>query len=112
MPPDVCNVAVDTAVAFPVALVSLVIAFAVAVPDDAAGNAVADSESVATAVPGADTVPAVLKTSFPDAPINAVTASVAAFLAAVECVTAMFYVSNFSNHFDGFSFACFRPFNL
>lgn len=89
VPPDVSSVAVATEDALPVALVSLVIAFAVAVPVDAAPNAVADSDSVATAVPGDPTVPDSLNLSLPEAPINAVTASVAAFLAAVECVTAI-----------------------
>jgi hypothetical protein len=83
-------VAVATGDAFPVAFVSLVIAFAVAVPLDASANASADSGSVATAVPGLPTVPVRRNTRLPDAPIKAVTESVAALRAAVECVTAMF----------------------
>ena len=89
VPPEVCNVAVATADALPVALVSEVIALAVAVPEDEAPKAVAESGSVATAVPSAPIVPLVLNTRFPDAPIRAVTASVAAFRAAVECVVAI-----------------------
>jgi len=81
-------VAVATGEALPVALVSAVIALAVAVPVLDAPNAVALSDSVATVVPGADTVPESRKASLPEAPINAVTASVAALRAAVECVTA------------------------
>jgi len=77
--PDVCRDAFATAEALPVALVSDVIAFAVATPLDAAPNAVALSGSVATAVPGAPMVPDSLNTRLPDAPISAVTASVAAF---------------------------------
>jgi hypothetical protein len=83
-------VAVATAEAFPVALVSEVIALAVAVPDEDAPNAVADRGRVATAVPGAPTVPVSRNLRFPLAPIRAVTASVAALRAAVECVTAIF----------------------
>lgn len=66
------------------ALVSLLIALAVAVPDEDVPNAVALKGSVATAVPGDPIVPVSLKTRLPDVPISAVTASVAAFLAAVE----------------------------
>jgi hypothetical protein len=83
VPPEVSSVAVATGEALPVAFVSDVIAFAVAVPDDDAPNAVADSGNVATAVPGADTVPVSLNLRLPDAPMSAVTASVAAFCAAV-----------------------------
>jgi hypothetical protein len=97
VPPEVSSVAVATAEAFPVALVSLLIALAVAVPDDEAPNAVAERLSVATAVPGEPTVPVRRYLSLPDAPISAVTASVAAFRAAVECVTAI--VAYLSNHF-------------
>jgi hypothetical protein len=89
VPPDVSKVAVDTAVALPAALVSLVIAFAVATPVADAPNAVADRARLATDVPGAETVPVKRKRKRPDAPISAVTASVAAFLAAVECVVAI-----------------------
>ena len=84
VPPEVSNVAVATADALPVALVSEVIALAVAVPEDDAANAVADSGSVATAVPGALTVPDRRNFRFPEVPISAVTASVAALRAAVE----------------------------
>jgi hypothetical protein len=84
VPPEVCIVAVATGEALPVAFVSLVIAFAVAVPDDDAPNAVAESGRVATAVPGEPTVPESLKTKLPFDPIRAVTASVAALRAAVE----------------------------
>jgi hypothetical protein len=83
VPPDVSSVAVATAEAFPVALVSEVIALAVAVPDDDAPNAVADSGKVATAVPSEPMVPASRNFRLPLAPMSAVTASVAAFLAAV-----------------------------
>ena len=88
----VSSVALATAEALPVALVSLVIAFAVAVPVALAPNAVADSDRVATAVPGADTVPLSRNLSLPDAAMSAVTASVAAFLAAVLWVTAIFFL--------------------
>lgn len=91
VPPDVSSVAVATAEALPAALVSEVMALAVAVPDDASPNASADNGNVATAVPGAPTFPVSLNLRFPDAPINAVTASVAAFRAAVLCVTAMLF---------------------
>lgn len=92
VPPEVSRVAVATGEALPVAFVSLVIAFAVAVPPDEAPNAVADRLRVATAVPGAPTVPVSRNFSFPDAPINAVTASVAALRAAVLCVVAIFFL--------------------
>ena len=65
-------------------------ALAVAVPVEDAPKAVALNESVATAVPGAATVDGEMRnTSLPDVLINAVTASVAALRAAVECVTAI-----------------------
>lgn len=89
VPPDVCRVAVATAEALPAALVSEVIALAVAVPDELAPKAVADNGNVATAVPGEPTVPVNLRTKLPEVPISAVTASVAAFRAAVECVAAI-----------------------
>ena len=82
--PLVSSVAVATGEALPVAFVSLVIEFAVAVPLDEAPNAVADNGSVATAVPGAPTEPVNLNTKLPLVLINAVTASVAASRAAVE----------------------------
>jgi len=109
VPPDVCSVAVDTAVALPVAFVSAVIAFAVAVPLDDAPNAVALSDRVATAVPGALTVPDVRNTNLPLVPIRAVTASVAALRAAVECVTAILFfllVNYMTNHLYDFNLAC------
>ncbi len=109
VPPDVSSVAVATADALPVALVSEVIAFAVAVPVELAPNAVALSESVATAVPGELTVPVSRNLSFPDAPISAVTASVAAFRAAVLCVTAIAYPSY---QFNGFCLPCGCAFDL
>jgi hypothetical protein len=84
VPADVWSVAVATGEALPVALVSAEMALAVAVPVADAPNAVALSDRVATVVPGADTVPDSRKASFPEAPINAVTASVAALRAAVE----------------------------
>jgi hypothetical protein len=88
VPPDVSNVAKATADALPVALVSEVIALAVAVPDDDAPNAVAERLNVATAVPGDETVDGEMRNlSLPLVLISAVTASVAAFLAAVEWVT-------------------------
>ena len=89
VPPLVSSVAVATGEALPVALVSLVIELAVAVPDEDAPKAVADSERVATTVPGEPTVPARRNFSLPLEPISAVTASVAALRAAVEWVTAM-----------------------
>jgi hypothetical protein len=107
VPPDVCNVAVATAEALPVAFVSAVIELAVAVPVDDAPKAVADKDNVATAVPGADTVPVVRNTNLPLAPISAVTASVAALRAAVECVTAIFVIllfNDMSNHIYYFNF--------
>lgn len=89
--PEVCMVAKATGLALPVALVSAVIALAVAVPAEAAPNAVAEKVSVATAVPGEATeLGEIRKTRFPDVPIRLVTASVAAFFAAVECVTAIY----------------------
>jgi hypothetical protein len=91
VPPDVCRVAAATAVAFPVAFVSEVMAFAEAVPPEEAAKPVADKLRVATAVPGAPTEPARRKTNFPLAPISARTASVAALRAAVEWVVAIFY---------------------
>ena len=89
VPPDVSSVAVATGEAFPVAFVSLVIAFDVAVPDEDAPNAVALNDRVAAAVPGAPTVPVKRSFNLPDAPMSAVTASVAALRAAVVWVTAM-----------------------
>ena len=79
-----------TAEALPVAFVSDVIAFAVAVPLDDAANAVVLSGNVATAVPGTATVLGEMRnTRLPDAPIKSTTAWVAAFRAATECVTAI-----------------------
>jgi hypothetical protein len=73
-----------------VAFVSLEIAAAVAVPPEDAPNGVALNPSVATAVPGdATELGEILNTRLPDAPSSEVTASVAAFFAAVECVTAI-----------------------
>jgi hypothetical protein len=64
--------------------VSAEIALAVAVPDEEAPNAVAEKVRVATAVPGlAIELGEIRKTRLPDVPISAVTASVAAFFAAV-----------------------------
>jgi hypothetical protein len=83
VPAEVCNVAVATGEALPVALVSEVIALAVAVPVTAAGKAVALSDKRATVVPGALTVPVSRKANLPEVLINAVTASVAALRAAV-----------------------------
>ena len=65
---------------------------AVAVPVADAPNAVADRGSVATAVPGAPTVPVKRNFRLPDAPMRAVTASVAALRAAVLWVTAMMFL--------------------
>jgi len=87
VPPDVCNDALATGEALPVAFVSDVIAFAVATPLDDAPNAVVLSGNVATAVPGDPMVPDSLNTRLPDAPMRAVTASVAAFCADVLWVT-------------------------
>jgi hypothetical protein len=86
---DVCSVAVATGLALPVALVSAVIALAVAVPVLEAAKAVVLSDSRATTVPGALTVPESRKANFPEVLISAVTASVAALRAAVEWVTAI-----------------------
>jgi hypothetical protein len=113
VPALVCSVAVATGLALPVALVSLVIALAVAVPVLAAPNAVALNDSVATTVPGAATVPVKRNASLPLAPISAVTASVAAFRAAVEWVTAIlqflqFFFVKVADQFDFLNFArCF-----
>jgi len=87
VPPDVSSVAVATGLALPVALVSLVMALAVAVPVADAPKAVADSGSVATTVPGEPTVPVRRNFRLPDAPMRAVTESVAALRAAVVWVT-------------------------
>jgi hypothetical protein len=90
VPPDVCSVANATGEALPAALASVVMALAVAVPVLAAPNAVALKGSVATTAPGAVTVDGLMrKTKLPLTPISAVTASVAALRAAVECVTAI-----------------------
>lgn len=89
MPPLVSSVAVATAEALPVALVSLVMALAVAVPLDDAPKAVADSGQVAAAVPGDPMVPLVRNLRLPLDPMRAVTASVAALRAATLWVTAM-----------------------
>lgn len=86
VPPEVSNVPVATGDALPVAEESSVIALAVAVPLEEAPNAVAENGRVATAVPGAATIPASRNLKFPDVPIKASTASVAALRAAVECV--------------------------
>ena len=79
-----------TGEAFPAAFVSDVMELAVAVPLAEAAKAVALNGSVATAAPGLATeLGEILNTRLPDVLISAVTASVAAFLAAVECVTAI-----------------------
>lgn len=83
VPPDVSKVAVATGLALPVALVSEEMPLAVASPAVLAGKAVADSGSVATAVPGEPTVPVRRNFKLPDAPMRAVTASVAAESAAL-----------------------------
>jgi hypothetical protein len=88
--PVAWSVANATGEALPVAFVSLEIAAAVAVPLEATPNGVALNPSVATAVPGdATELGEILNTRLPDAPSSVVTASVAAFFAAVECVTAI-----------------------
>jgi hypothetical protein len=118
VPPEVCKVANATADALPAALVSLVIALAVAVPVDDAPKAVADKGKVATAVPGAAMVEGEIRnTKFPLVPINAVTASVAALRADVLCVTAILKLLQFvfvevSDEFDGFGFTRFFSGNL
>jgi hypothetical protein len=90
VPPLVCIVANATGDALPVALVSAVIALAVAVPLDDAPKAVEENDSVATAVPGLATVDGEMRnTSLPLVLISAVTASVAALRAAVLWVTAI-----------------------
>lgn len=91
VPAFVSSVAVATGDALPVALVSLEIALAVAVPELEAPKAVADKLSDATIAPGAPTVPVSRNRKRPEAPISAVTASVAALRAAVLCVTAMMF---------------------
>jgi hypothetical protein len=108
VPPLVCSVANATGEALPVALVSEVMALAVAVPLDDAPNAVALRGSVATAVPGEATDDGLIRnTRFPLVPISAVTASVAASRAAVEWVTAIgqFLGNKFADQFDFFDFA-------
>jgi hypothetical protein len=96
VPPEVCSVANATGEALPVALVSLVIALAVAVPLDDAPNAVADSGKVATAVPGDATEDGEMRnTRLPLVLISAVTALVAAFRAAVLWVTAILKLLQF-----------------
>ena len=91
VPPEVCRVANATADALPAALVSLVMALAVAVPEEDAPKAVADNGKVATTVPGDATVDGEMRnTKLPLVLISAVTASVAAFRAEVLCVTAIF----------------------
>lgn len=82
VPPEVWRDALATGEALPVALVSEVMALAVAVPVDEAPKAVADSGRVATAVPGEPMVPESRKTRLPLVLIRAVTASVAALRAA------------------------------
>jgi hypothetical protein len=118
VPPEVCSVANATADALPVALVSLVIALAVAVPLAAAPNAVALNSSVATAVPGAATVDGLMRnTNRPLVLMSAVTASVAAFRAAVLWVTAilkllqLFFIQE-ADQFDFLDFTCFLAGNL
>ena len=64
VPAPVSMVAVATGEALPVALVSLVIEFAVIVPLDDAPNAGLPNDSVATAVPGAPAVPVRRNTNF------------------------------------------------
>lgn len=64
VPAPVSSVAVATADALPVALVSLVMLFAVMTPEEAAPNAGLPNDSVATAVPGLAAVPVRRKTSF------------------------------------------------
>jgi hypothetical protein len=91
VPAAVCKVAVATGLALPTALVSLVMALAVAAPLEDGANAVALKLKVAAIVPGADTVPVVRKHSLPLAPIKAQTASVAALRAANEWVTAIWF---------------------
>lgn len=86
---EVSSVAFATAVAFPVALVSDVMALAVATPDALAPKEVADRVSVATAVPGAATVPDRRNFSLGLAPRAVVCASATVLRNAVECVTAM-----------------------
>jgi hypothetical protein len=87
--PDVSNVAVATADALPVALVSLAIALAVAVPPDDAPKGVALIISVAAAVPGEPTVPVRRNLSRGLAPSAVVCASATVLRNAVECVTAI-----------------------
>lgn len=84
VPPDVSSVALATGEALPVALVSLVIALAVAVPPDAAANGVADNVSVAAAVPGEPTVPDRRNFSLGEAPSAVVCASATVLRNAVE----------------------------
>lgn len=83
VPPEVSSEALATAEALPVAFVSDVMALAVAVPEDDAANAVDESGSVATAVPGEPIEPLRRNLRLPLVLISAVTASVAALRAAV-----------------------------
>jgi hypothetical protein len=108
VPPLVCSVANATGDALPVALVSEVMLLAVAVPLDDAPNAVALKGSVATAVPGEATDEGLMRnTKLPLVPISAVTASVAAFRAAVLWVTAIgqFLRCDSADQFDFFDLA-------
>jgi hypothetical protein len=110
VPPDVWIVAVATGEALPAAFVSLVIAFAVAVPPLDAAKPVDDITRVAAAAPGEPTVPEVRNTRRGEVPSKPVTALVAASRAAVVCVTAiLFFLVQFglrcSHHFHGFGFA-------
>src|SRR5574337_1000723 len=91
VPPAVSSVAVANAEALPVALVSLVLLFAVAVPLDAAPNAVALNVRVATAVPGLPAGPVRRNLSFPGPPgsMLSTTRSAMALRIAVGWVTAI-----------------------
>jgi hypothetical protein len=118
VPTDVCSVANATGEALPAALVSLVIALAVAVPVLDAAKAVTLNGSVATAAPGAATLDGLMrKTKLPLTPISAVTASVAALRAAVLCVTAildflqLIFIQK-PNQFIVFGFASFLASHL
>ena len=82
-PALVSSVAAATGEALPVAAVSLVMALAVIVPPDAAPNGVALIVSVATAVPGAETVPDRRNTSFGDVPSAVATAPASVLRSAV-----------------------------
>jgi hypothetical protein len=115
VPPEVSSENVDTAVAFPVAFVSLVIALAVAIPVEAAApKAVEERGQVEAAAAGEPNVPPTLNLRLPLVLIKAVTALVAACRAAAECVRLILFlllVDNFPYQIVGLFLASRRPFD-